>query len=301
MLRYPSTPTDRLALFPKASKNPEGDLAVNPSRFAYVLRTWVRALPRLDSPEHDADGGALPFPRSRIRPYAFRHSFAQRHADAGTRVEVLKELMGHDAITSTQVYYRVTERRRRHAVDALAALQIDHRGRRVRPAVETLLDSEVLRDQMGEVAVAFGHCTEPSNVRAHGRACPFRFQCLGCSHFRTDPSYQPELRNYLLALLKDRERLSSAMPGLEEWARKDALPSEEEIEALRRLMKRNDELVGELAPEERATVEEALQVMKTTRAQMQTAVPVQLLRRNRQPAPTLFPEVRSASRGSGRG
>jgi hypothetical protein len=167
--------------------------------------------------------------------------------------------------------------------------------------VETLLDSEALRDQVGEVAVAFGHCTEPSNVQAHGRACPFRFQCLGCSHFRTDPSYQPDLRNYLLALLKDRERLSTAMPGLEDRARNDALPSEEEIEAVRRLMKRNDELVGELSPEERATVDEALRVMRTSRAQMQTAVPVQLLGVNRQPAPTLFPEVRSATRGHGRG
>ncbi len=299
--RYPTTPTERLALFPAPSRNPHGDKAVKPDRFANVMRVWVQALPRLDSPEHDADGGAIPFPRDRIRPYAFRHSFAQRHADAGTRVDVLKELMGHTAITSTQGYYRVTARRRRAAVDALAALQIDHRGRQVRPAVETLLESEVLRDQVGEVAVAFGHCTEPSNVRAHGRACPFRFQCLGCSHFRTDPSYQPDLRNYLLALLKDRERLATAVPGLEEWARNDALPSEEEIEAVRRLMQRNDELVASLAPEERATVEEALRVMRTCRAQVHTAVPVQLLGTNRQPAPTVFPEVRSAMRRSGRG
>ena len=265
------------------------------------MRAWVRTLPRLDSPENDADGRAVPFPRERIRPYAFRHSFAQRHADAGTRVDVLKELMGHSAITSTQGYYRVTVRRRRAAVDTLAALQIDHRGRQVRPAVETLLDSEALRDQVGEVAVAFAHCTEPANVSAAGRACPFRFQCLGCSHFRTDPSYQPELRNHLLALLKDRERLSSAVPGLEEWAQSDALPSEEEIDAVRRLIHRNDELVAGLASEERATVDEALRVMRTARAQVQTAVPVQLLGTNRQSAPTLFPEVRSAMQGPGRG
>ncbi len=106
-LRYPTTPTDRLALFPRASKNPEGGVAVDPSRFASVMRAWVQALPRIDSPENDADGRPLPFPRDRIRPYAFRHSFAQRHADAGTRVEVLKELLGHSAITSTQGYYRV--------------------------------------------------------------------------------------------------------------------------------------------------------------------------------------------------
>jgi len=34
------------------------------------------------------------------------HSYAQRHADAGTPIEVLAELMGHTRLTSTQVYYR---------------------------------------------------------------------------------------------------------------------------------------------------------------------------------------------------
>jgi len=300
-LRYPTTPTNELVLFPARSKNPAGKKAVNPNAFARVLRTWVRALPRLDSPERDASGQAQPFPRGQIRPYAFRHSFAQRHADAGTLVDVLKELMGHSAITSTQGYYRVTARRRRAAVDAMAALQIDHRGRQVRPAVERLLDSEAMRDQVGQVAVAFGQCTEPSNVRARGRACPFRFQCLGCSHFRTDPSYQPDLRGHLIALLKDRERLASAVPGLEEWARSDALPSEEEIEALRRLIGRNDELIAGLEPQERSVVEDALKVMRTSRAQMQTAVPVQLLGVNRQPAPTVFPGTPPHERDPTRG
>jgi len=300
-LRFPLVSTERLKLFPAFAKNPEGDKAVSPSRFAYVLRTWVLSLPRIDGPDRDANGGVAPFPRDRIKPYAFRHSFAQRHADGGTAVDVLKELMGHAAITSTQGYYRVTARRRRAAVDALAALQIDHRGRQVRPNVEALLDSEAMRDQVGQVAVAFGHCTEPSNVRASGRACPFRFQCLGCTHFRTDPSYQPDLRSYLLALLKDRERLASAVPELEEWARADAIPSEEEIEAVRRLIHRNEELIAGLAPGDRAAVEEAVQVMRTSRAQLETAVPVELLATNRQPAPTVFPEVRSAARGPARG
>ncbi len=40
---------------------------------------------------------ARPFPRVRVIPYAFRHSFAQRHADAGTPVDTLKELRGPNA------------------------------------------------------------------------------------------------------------------------------------------------------------------------------------------------------------
>ena len=79
----------------------------------------------------------------------------------------------------------------------LAALQVDHRGQRSRPVVEKLLNSEAARDAIGQVAVPFGICTEPTNVKAHGQVCPFRHQCLGCSYFRSDPSFLPELRSYL--------------------------------------------------------------------------------------------------------
>lgn len=206
-------------------------------------------------------------------------------------MDVLKELMGHTTLSATQGYYRVTAVRRRSAVDALAALQIDRKGRRIRPLVETLLESEALRDQIGEVSVPFGTCVEPSNVRAQGRACPMRFQCLGCAHYRTDPSYQEALRTHLTRLLTDQERLATALPDLDEWARLGALPSDEEIEALRRLIRRNEELMSALEPQDRAGVDEAIQVMRAARAQLQTVVPVQFLGTNRQPAPTVFPDV----------
>ena len=54
-------------------------------------------------------------------------------------------------------------------------------------------------------------------------ACPFRFRCLGCGHFRTDPSYLPELRDYLETLLRDRERIWPR-PSLDEWAPTEATP-----------------------------------------------------------------------------
>ena len=38
--------------------------------------------------------------------------------------------------------------------------------------------------QMRSVAVPFGNCIEPSNVKAGGKACPIRFQCAGCGFYR---------------------------------------------------------------------------------------------------------------------
>jgi len=49
------------------------------------------------------------FDPARVFPYALRHSYAQRHVDAGTPVEVLKELMGHDCLTTTSAYYNPRE------------------------------------------------------------------------------------------------------------------------------------------------------------------------------------------------
>jgi len=61
------------------------------------MRSWVQALEYLDGPERDRAGKPIPFPREHVFPYAFRHSHAQRHADAGTPVDTLKELLGHYA------------------------------------------------------------------------------------------------------------------------------------------------------------------------------------------------------------
>jgi integrase len=103
---YPGTPIQRLVLFPRPLKNPDGTKAIGTSHLQREMRGWVQALEYLDGPERDRAGQPAPFPRERVIPYAFRHSFAQRHADAGTPVDTLKELPGHDTVRTTLGYYR---------------------------------------------------------------------------------------------------------------------------------------------------------------------------------------------------
>ncbi|WP_433711045.1 hypothetical protein ACQP2U_32995 [Nocardia sp. CA-084685] len=43
----------------------------------------------------------MPFDKSRIFPYTYR-SYAQRHADAGVQVDVLRELMDHLHLVTSQ-------------------------------------------------------------------------------------------------------------------------------------------------------------------------------------------------------
>lgn len=283
--RYRDTPTSKLMLFPALVRNPRGVKPFNRITFTERLRLWVRDLPHLVDPD------GQDYDRANITPYSFRHTYAQRHADAGTPIEVLAALMGHKKLTTTQGYYRVTHKRKRKAVDQLASLQLNRRGERARPAVEHLLDNEHLRDAVGQVAVPFGICQEPTNVRAHGQACPFRHQCFGCTHFRTDPSYLPELRTHLRRLLADDERLRAAAPELEDWARRAALPAGEEITAVRQIVARCETVLAELPEHERASTQEAIAVLRRTRAQLDTTMPVRFLGTIGAPTPRLFPNV----------
>jgi integrase len=50
---------------------------------------------------HAANGAAPMLPRACWRFHDLRHSYAQRHADAGTPVDVLRELMDHKSVQTT--------------------------------------------------------------------------------------------------------------------------------------------------------------------------------------------------------
>lgn len=275
--RYPLTPVGELKLFPTDRRNPDGRKAITAFSLAFQHRNWVDRMPSL----HTTDG--TEFDRRRIVLYAYRHTYAQRHADAGVAIDVLRELMDHRKLDTTKGYYRVGEGRRREAVDRVAAFQFDRHGNRTWRSAQDLLESEHARRAVGEVAVPFGLCTEPSNVKAGGSACPFRFRCAGCDHFRTDVTYLPDLQAYLDDLLRNRERLL-ATAQLDEWARAEAMPSEEEISRIRRLLARVKGGLEDLSAEERTGIEEAVSVIRRHRSVM-VAMP-----RVRQAVPDFRPE-----------
>ena len=259
--RYPHTPAAELKLLPTVLANPGGRKGIRTESLSERHRTWVDALPpllRADGSEYD---------KAKITLYAYRHTYAQRHADAGVPVDVLRELMDHRLLDATRQYYRVGETRRRQAVDRVTGMQFDRHGNRTWHQAKALLDSEHVRRAVGEVAVPFGVCAEPSNVKAGGQACPFRFRCAGCDHFRTDVSYLPDLQAYLDDLLRSRERLLAATE-LDDWAKADALPSEEETTRIRRLITRIKAGLGELTAAERDHVDQAVAVVRQHRAVM---------------------------------
>lgn len=289
--KFPDTPPAELALWPRNMRNPRGTERPARNHLTQVMTRWLDDLPELHGPDLDVHGAPVPFPRGRVFPYAFRHTFAQRHADAGTPVEVLKELMGHEVITSTQAYYRVTARRKRDAVRLVAPFQVDRTGTRTRPDMNRLLPSEGLRESVGALSIPFGVCVEPSNVRSHGRSCSFRYQCLGCSHFRTDPSYLPELRSYLSRRLADLEKLRAGTDEVTAWAAEAATPRDEEIDATRALIRVCEQQLDDMSPVERADVDAAIAQMRRARGDLDEVLPPSLTGSARQPTPVLFPTI----------
>ena len=240
--RFPDTPLAELVLLPSPHANPAGAKSLSGGLLDLRHRDWVDQLPVL----RRADG--TEFDRAKIVPYAYRHTYAQRHADAGIAVDVLSQLLDHRTLEVTRRYYRVGEQRRRAAVDTVTAHSFDRHGNRLWRDAHTLLDSEHARYAVGDVAVPYGRCTEPSN------------------HFRTDISHLPELTTYLDDLLRTRERLAATLDGIDEWARADATPSTEEITRIRRLIHRINGDIAGLDAIERAHIDDAVAVVRRHRA-----------------------------------
>ena len=258
--RFPRTPVATLKLLPTSYRNPDGHRPISRSTLEARHRDWVAALPALRT----RDG--VPFDPTKIVPYAYRHTYAQRHADAGVSIDVLAELLDHRSWAVTRRYYRIGEDRRRDAVDKVTALSFDRHGNRIWRDARTLLESERARHAIGEVAVPYGTCTEPANVQAGGGACPVRFRCVGCDHFRTDVAFLPDLQAYLQDLLRTRERLNAALEGVDEWARVDATPTEQEITRVRRLINRIKGDIAGLDDTDRAQIDDAIAVVRRHRA-----------------------------------
>ncbi|MFE3906733.1 tyrosine-type recombinase/integrase [Streptomyces sp. NPDC059153] len=231
-----------------------------------TLRHWVDSIPHLHSEGADPHGNPLPFDRTLIYAYAFRHSYAQRHADAGTPLDVLRELMDHKSVSTTQRYYTVSFKRKRDAVTKLSAHVVDNHGR-PSPCSESAYE-------LRSVAVPYGGCTEPSNVKAGGSSCPIRFQCAGCGYYRPDPSYLTAIEQHINELRADRET-AQAMEAAEFVT--TALTAQ--ISAFEQVTSRMRRQLASLPDAERQEIEEASAILRKARASTHTLLPLTVITR----------------------
>lgn len=219
-----------------------------------IFRDWVDGIPELLDDRLGDDGTPIPCCRSELVAYGLRHAYAQRHADAGTSIDVLCQLMDHRSLDVTMGYYTVSQERRRKAVETVAALAVDRHGN---PRGAT----DPLAYEMRSVAVPNGGCTEPSNVKAGGGHCRIRFQCAGCDFYEPDPSYRPALEQTIADLRADKEA-ATAM-GAADWVLANF---DHQLKAYTKVLIDMDERLARLSPQERDAVETASKELRKVRA-----------------------------------
>ncbi len=220
-----------------------------------IIRAFADAVPVLLAEEFGPDGQRLPFDRSLIFPYAFRHSYCQRHADEGVPIDVLRELMDHRSTDTTAGYYKVSLKRKREAVKVAARHAFDRAGRDQKACSGATYQAQ-------SVAVPFGRCREPSNVKAGGRACVIRFQCAGCKFFAPDPTHLPAMEEQIAMMRIDRE--TALAMEVDEFVLRNF---DDNIEAMEKVATTARDKLAALPEEERAELLEATEVLRIVRAQ----------------------------------
>ncbi|MFF9691409.1 hypothetical protein [Streptomyces sp. NPDC014623] len=241
-------PTPRLS---RANKSGERPYDSGTSR--YWLEVWMGGITRLID-EHGQD-----FDRSRVFPYAFRHTYAQLRADAGVPLEILQVLMGHQEPSTTQVYYWVSHPRRVDAVRAIAAkYQFDISGGRLRARSPADDLADRTRTGGGQAPVPGGTCHEMNNVRADGHGCPVYYRCFSCKFFTTDFTQLPDLRQLRDTKAEQLVRLEAAygsvlVPGPLGRANTELL--RQELMQIDELISKCETDLGSLTEEDKASVE----------------------------------------------
>lgn len=243
-------------LFPSPSVGRvDADRHLTTGGLARALSRLVASVPRLegDLPDHES-GGYLRF-SGEIVPYSFRHSYAQRHADAGVDPDTLRELMDHKSMITTTGYYKVGAKRKREAIAKLAPLAINQDGH------SAPFDSPVAYE-LSSVAVPFGGCTDPTNVKAGGSSCPIRFQCAGCAAYRPDASYLPAIEEHLVTMRATLQMVliaGTAAPWVVQNQR-------DEIESFERILTALKKQIEAMPDDERSAVADASSAMRKLRA-----------------------------------
>jgi hypothetical protein len=162
---------------------------------------------------------------------------------------------------------RIPQKRRREAAELVGSLLIEGEQLAIRP----MAGKQRLAEERATIAVPFGKCSNPQNVAAEGYGCPIRHQCFGCASFSSDPSYLPEMRRRLLDLKAIRARVD-AFDGATGWAKRDARPSDEEIEALQQRIRAEEDKLAHATPEQRALIDRASITLRKARAVSQADV-----------------------------
>lgn len=150
-------------------------------------------------------------------------------------------------------------------METLARHTVDNRGI-TRPVHGQPSQVARLNEQLSWVAVPMGKCSEPTNVRAGGQSCPIRYQCAGCAHFQSDPSYLPELRAHANQLRREREAMLTT--GAADWV---IAGVDRQLEVITEHVRTHENLLDSLPEPERTLIQDASATIRKARQSVPVA------------------------------
>lgn len=163
--------------------------------------------------------------------------------------------MDHRGTEVTGHYYTVSLKRKRDAITVMSRYVHDRTAARCSPS------GSASSYELKSVAVPFGNCVEPTNVKAGGKQCPIRFQCAGCGFYRPDPSYLPAIEEHINSLKADRE--TALAMDVEDFVVRNLADQADAFTTVATTMR---DTLASLPDHERATIEQASSVLRRLRA-----------------------------------
>jgi hypothetical protein len=149
----------------------------------------------------------------------------------------------------------VSLKKKRQAVKLAGQHSFDRRGRAQPASIGVAYEAQ-------SVAVPFGRCREPANVKAGGQACVIRYQCAACHFFAPDPTHLPAMEEQIAALRADRE--TALAMDVDDFVLRNF---DDNIEAMEKIAGIARDKLAELPEDERAQLLEATEVLRIVRAQ----------------------------------
>lgn len=165
-------------LFPRTTRNPDGEHPYTYGAYKQQLGKWVESLDLRD------DNNA----KIKVTGHMFRHSVATLMINNGMPIAVVQAYLDHDSITSTMVYAKVVNATlRREWEKAQAEIRVNIEGDVIPDELGAMEStSRWLKDEFARASqtVAHGWCGLPIQQK-----CPHANACWSCDHFSTGPLF----------------------------------------------------------------------------------------------------------------
>jgi hypothetical protein len=175
-------------LFPRPTKNLDGQLPTSSSTYRLALYRWLE---RCDV--RDEHGQPV-----HLNPHQWRHSLGTRLINWDVPQEVVRKILDHDSPCMTSHYARLSDTTvRRHWE---AARKVNARGETVTLDPEgPLADAAWTKQRVGRATQALpnGFCGLPLV-----KQCPHANACLTCPMFLTTPEFLPQHRQHRQQVLQ---------------------------------------------------------------------------------------------------